>query len=1023
MIKHFLSTYTSLLVLLFASAAVTNAQSSASGSIVQGVVYDSQGETLIGVSILLKGTGNGTVSDVDGRFSIAATPASFLVFSYLGYETQTIAVQADMKQLKIVMQENSKVLEEVVVVGYGVQKKQTVTGAISTIRTKELTDIPVSNLNNALAGKVPGLVTIQPSGRPGEDVANIYVRGQSTWVDSSPLIIVDGMERESFSQINPNEVESISVLKDASSTAVYGVRGANGVILLTTKRGVEGKPRISLSANWGVQQPTQIPEFLDSYHQLLLKKQAYLNDNKNPEAEEPALLSNEALEGFRQGIDPYKYPSVVWYRELTKKFAPQQQYSVDVSGGTPVIKYFISLGYLSQSGIFKYTDLQKDYHADTYYHRFNFRSNLDVKINKYQTLTTNISGRIQEKNGFPNVDNLIQTLIAKSPYRHPKFNPDGTLSAVEGSGNPISKIAYSGYENTKTNNYDLTGLLHNDLSFITPGLSFDASVSYTSNVGVLKKYTDQIDTYYYSPITGNYAQITEDEPFAYSEERYPVLFKRESLQLKLNYNKTIALHDLKFTAVYNQQKDFSGVSIPNVLMGYAGRAEYIYANKYMGEFNVGYNGSENFAKGHRFGLFPAFSVGYIISEEKFMERMHSVLPYLKIRASVGWVGNDKIGDNQRFLYQGAYNYYPSSNINQSQNYMFGTNNPSNSGGIAELRSENRELTWETALKRNIGIDGYLFQNNLLSFSFDYFYEYRKNILMQARSLLQITGIPSPVYNIGEVKNYGFEADLTHRHKIASFEYYLKGTFSFARNKILNYDDPGKTPDYQRYAGYRIGQFRGYQVIGFFENEEDIARSPSQASLGGPIIPGDLKYLNYNDNDNVVDDKDIIPIGYSDVPEITFSFTPGFSWKGFDASVLFQGAAHSSVFFTSNAGYEFGGAAGGGQVSKVHQDYWTPENRDAAYPSLHVNTKHSNKNLNSFHLKKGDYLRLKTIQIGYTLPKTQSQKIGAELIRIFASGSNIFTWSYIDNFDPEVIKSSGEVYPQQTVYNLGININF
>ncbi len=599
---------------------------------------------------------------------------------------------------------------------------------------------------------------------------------------------------------------------------------------------------------------------------------------------------------------------------------------------------------------------------------------------------------------------------------------------MEGSSNPISKIAYSGYENTKTNNYDLIGLLHNDLSFITPGLSFDASISYTSNVGMMKSYTDQIDTYFYSPATGTYQQITEKSSFSFKEQVSKALSRREGIQLKLNYSTKIKLHELRFTAVYNQQKDYNGINIPSVLMGYAGRAEYAYANKYMAEVNVGYNGSENFAKGHRFGFFPAFSLGYVLTEEKFMEFIKPVVPYFKIRGSVGLVGNDKIGSNQRFLYQGLYNYYqsPAENSNQlryGQYYMFGTTNPYNSGGIAELRSSNPNLTWETSLKQNIGIDGYLFGSNLLSFSFDYFHERRKDILMQARSLLQTTGIPSPVYNIGEVKNWGFEIDLTHRYKINSFEYYIKGNFSFARNKILNYDDPDGTPAYQKYAGYRIDQFRGYQVIGFFQSEEDIANSPSQLSLGGPIIPGDLKYLNYDDSDNVINDKDIVPIGYSKVPEIVMSLTPGFSWKGIDFSVMFQAAMHSSVFFTSNAGFEFGGAAGGGQVTKTHQDYWRPDNPNPAYPSLHIEPKHSNKTMNSFHLKKGDYLRLKTIQLGYTLPKQWVKAIGIDLVRIYASGSNLYTWSYIDNFDPEVISSSGEIYPQQTVYSLGINVNF
>lgn len=989
---------------------------------VKGVVTDSRGETLIGVSVVVKNGSSGTVTNIDGQYTISAAVGSVLVFSYVGYDAHQLQLKAGQHEVNVVLRESVQALEEVVVVGYGTQKKQTVTGSISTVKSEEISDIPVSNLNSAITGKLAGITTVQVSGRPGEDAAAIYVRGQSTWVDSSPLIIVDGVERESFSQINPAEVESISVLKDASSTAVYGVRGANGVILVTTRRGVEGKPRVSLSLNFGLQQPTQIPQFLGSYEHLILKKQAYRNDGQDPLVVAPTLLSDEALENFRTGADPYRFPDVNWYREMTRTSAPQSQYTATVSGGTKTVRYFVSLGYLNQSGIFKYTGMQTSYNPDTYYKRFNFRSNLDIYINKFQTLTTNISGRVDEKNGFPGVNGLVQSLIAKQPYLHPVFNPDGTIAAIQGSGNPVSKVAFSGFENNKVNNYDLTGILRNDLSFITPGLAFDATISYTSTVGRMKVYSDQEDSYFYSPTSGRYDQITEDAPFQYAGESTSSLFRREGLQLKLYYGRKFSAHDLKLTAVYSQQKDYVSVSIPSVLMGYAGRIEYGYAGKYLAELNLGYNGSENFPKGRRFGLFPAFSLGYVLSEEPFMKPLGRWLPYLKVRASYGLVGNDKIGSNARFLYQGLYSFYSPSAINSAQNYMFGTNNPTNTGGIAETRSENPLLTWETSLKRNIGIDGHLFGANMLSFSLDLFDEHRRDILMAARSLLQTTGVASPVYNIGEVLNKGYELELTHRHKAGNINYSVKAGLSYARNTILNYDDPGKTPDYQKYAGYRIGQFRGFQVLGFFQSADEIAQAPDQSGLGGPLIPGDLRYLDYN-NDNVIDDKDIIPIGYSRMPEYTFSLTPGISWKGFDFSLMLQGAANASVFFTSNAGFEFGGAAGGGQVSELHQDYWTPENTDARYPSLHVATKHSNKNINTFHLKKGDYLRLKTLQVGYAFPTDLTKKLNLETLRIFASGSNLFTWSYLENFDPEVVSQSGEVYPQQSVYNIGITLNF
>lgn len=402
-----------------------------------------------------------------------------------------------------------------------------------------------------------------------------------------------------------------------------------------------------------------------------------------------------------------------------------------------------------------------------------------------------------------------------------------------------------------------------------------------------------------------------------------------------------------------------------------------------------------------------------------MKNMSDVVKFLKIRGSFGLVGNDKIG-GQRFLWQGMYNY-----VSPVQPYLqyfgFGTTNPSSLGGIYESRSENVLLTWETSLKQNIGVDARLFKDNLFSLSVDVFREHRKDILMSARSLLYTTGIPSPQYNIGEVTNQGYEIALSHRNTVGEVGYALQANYSFARNEIVDYDDPSGTPDYQKYEGYRIGQFRGYEVLGFFQSEEDILNSPDQSTLGGPIIPGDLKYRDVN-NDGQIDDRDKTPIGYSQVPEIVYSLSPEVSWKGFTLSAMFQGAANASVFFTSNAGFEFGGAAGGGQVSKIHQDYWTEDNQDASYPSLHLSPQQSNKNLNSFHLKSGNYLRLRNLQLTYALPPHWCKRMNLSGVSLSLSGNNLKTWSHIENFDPETVKSNGEVYPQQSVYSFGVNIN-
>lgn len=988
-----------------------------SNATVSGTVVDDAGNTLPGVSVIVKGTSKGTITNLDGVFTLSnCEKQDKLVFSYVGY------IQAELQvvfsaPMKIVLKEDVKNLSEVIVVGYGVQNKATVTGSISSLNNKEIVKVPTSNLSTAITGKLPGVVTIQQTGRPGEDAASVFIRGQSTWVNTNPLIIVDGVERESFSQIDPNEVESISVLKDASSTAVYGVRGANGVILITTKRGNVGKPAINMSVNYGVQQPVNIPQFLGSYDHLVLRKIATINDGKDPAND--SYISDESLEGFRLGEDPYRFPSVNWYNEVVKPVSMQQKYNLNVSGGTSDVKYFISLGYLDQGGMFKYTNLNKRYNSDTYYRQFNFRSNIDLNINKYQTLSANISGRTGEKNGFPDVENIMQTIIAKVPYASPVFNPDGTYASALGQNNPVVKIANSGYDNTRTNTYDIVGVLRNDLRFITKGLSFDFNLSFNSSIGSMKSYREQPDIFYYNPYTEKYDQTLEASPFRYAGESSTSAYKRIGIQLKLNHTRTLGNSKINSTLVYNQQNDQYGSSKPYVLKGYAARFEYDYNRKYLAEVNLGYNGSENFAPGHQYGFFPAFSGGYVITEEDFMQDFLWAVSLFKIRGSIGMVGNDKIGGS-RFLWQGMYNQVSPVNPNL-QYFGFGTTNPTSLGGIYESRSENLLLTWETATKRNIGFDARFFKNNLLDITVDLFNEDRKDILMQARSLLNTTGISSPQYNIGAVKNSGYEIEVSHRNKVGQINYAIKTNYSFARNVIVNYDDPAGTPSYQKYEGYKINQFRGYEVLGYFTSTEEIQNSPNQLTLGGPIIPGDLKYRDIN-GDNQIDERDKTPIGFSRLPEIFYSLSPEISWKGISLSAMIQGAGNSSVFFTSNAGFEFGGAAGGGQVTKIHQDYWTAENTDAAYPSLHLNPQHSNKNLNSFHLKKGDYLRLRNVQISYSLPASFCKKFQIADATLSISGNNIVTWSYIDGFDPETVEASGEVYPQQRIFNMGVNIN-
>lgn len=999
---------------------------------IQGNVCDLNKETLPGVSIKIKGTSMGVITDLDGNYSIEVpSKTSVLVFSYIGFQIQEITVGNNTK-LDVVLKEEAREMEEVVVVAYGTQKKQTVTGAISSMKGADLLETPTANISNALTGKLPGVVTQQAGGRPGEDAAQIYIRGRG-----DALIVIDGIEQESFEQLDPNEIQSISILKDASATAVYGIRGASGVILITTKRGVEGKPKVSLSANWGIQQPTKVPEFLGSYDHLRLKKLAYENDNVDPmTTSEAAFFTDTALEGFRLGQDKYRYPNVNWYDEVVKKSGSlQQQYNINVSGGAERVKYFVSLGFLDQGGMFKYQDLQKEYDPGAWYKRFNFRTNVDIQINKYQTLSTNLTARSEEINGksilsgqTSGYGGFYQTLLAREPWRMPVFNPNGSISALSAIGNPISTLAYGGNDNVKNNVFDIIGTLKNDLGFITKGLTFDLSLTFSNKYGSRKSYNQSIDTYQYDPIADEYIQIGEKSPYSFSAETKSGAMSRVNLQLRLAYNKKIEKHEVTSVLVYNQQKYKSGNNsdqlslIPSAVMGYAFRLEYNYAYKYLAEFSLGYNGSENFAKGHRFGTFPAGSLGYVVSEEPFMESIKPILPYLKIRGSVGLVGKDN--SNSRFLYMGMFETQdPSSGfVGGYPSFMFGTYNPSSNGGIYEQRNENKLLTWETSLKQNVGVEGRLFDSDLLSFGLDLFQDKRRDILLASTANLPaIVGLDGAYANKGRIDYWGYEVDLLHRNKIRDFEYSLRGTYSFARNKVLEWDDPAGMEYWMKDAGYREGQFKGYIVKGYFQDEDDIKNSPSQAELGGPIKPGDLKYVDFNE-DGKIDNKDMVPMGYSRVPEISYSIMPSFSWKGFELSAMFQGVANASLMLQGNAGFEFYGSAGGGQVTKDHLNYWTPDNQDGAYPTLHVGA-HSNKQINSFHIQSANFIRLKSMQFGYNFPSALCKKMSLSGLKVYLSGSNLYTWTKVKNFDPEMVNTSGDVYPQQRVFNLGVNVNF
>lgn len=950
-------------------------------------------------------------SDSSGNYRILVNPTDSLTFTSIGFETITLAVNGRTR-IDVVFQEKLNMMDDIVVVAYGSQKKISLTGAISSVSTKELRQSPTANLSNALAGRLPGLMAFQPSGEPGNDLSQIFIRGVSTFNDAGPLVVVDGVLGRDFAQLDANEVESISILKDASSTAVYGVRGANGVILVTTRRGKMGTPQISFSSELGYQSPIRLPKFLDSYNYALLYNEALANDMLPPK------YSDQDLEYYRIGADPYLYPNTDWFGEFLKPYTPMYRANLNISGGGNKVRYFVSASALTQEGMYNFTDLN-EYDSNAKFNRYNFRSNIDIDLNKNFTVGLDLSGRVENRN-YPGRDTwLIFTILNRIPPTFPIRNEDGSL-AGDGPNpeNPLGLIAYGGYRDLYGNFLQGTYKMSHKLNFITEGLSARAAFSFDGafdyNINASRGYA-----VYQLREDGGYNQFGNDSELGigkgYSYNR------TVNLEGAFDYNRTYNDHAVSGLLLYNLNKRVihnDSYNIPFTYLGFVSRITYSYMNKLFGEVNIGYNGSEQFPKGKRFGFFPSFSAGWVVSEESFFDKDNSFVNFLKLRASYGEVGNDRLGA-RRFLYQQTFQ--------GAEGYRFGTGQVGY-GGIAEGPLANMDITWERAKKANVGLELGLWKDKL-SLTGDVFLERRDNILTTRgtiSSILGRSGSDLPPANVGIVENKGFDLDLTFRNSASKkFNYSFSGNLSFARNKVLFMDEERREYDYQYRTGHRVGQPFGYEAIGFFESYEDIKNSPAHTFVTQESLrPGDIKYKDIN-NDGVIDGNDQVPIGYNTgIPEMMFGISSRMSYKGVDFSVLFQGSGGSSVFMDNFAIWEFRGG-GAGKVNEWHLDRWTPETADVAtYPRLSSADNQNNQILSTFWMRSRNYVRLKNIELGYTFGAPLLQNIKIQKIRVYANAFNLFTWDKVKIVDPEAPAWAGnDNYPQQRVINAGITLDF
>lgn len=997
---------------------------------ISGIITSVQNEPLIGANIKVIGDPSKiTISDYNGNFTIDDVPiGSTLIISYIGYDSQEILISEDTKTI-IQLEENTKALSEVVVVGFGTQKKETVTGAISTMATKELLQSPQANVSNMLGGRMSGLLSVQQSGEPGNDQSILRIRGVGTFSGSQdPLVLVDGIETQNYNNIDPNEIESLSILKDASATAVYGVRGANGVLLITTKRGVLGKPKISYSSNFANTSFIGIRKAVDGYQYATLLNEARKYDSYITNGYTPKYTAAE-LEKFRTGNDPTFYPNTDWYGMLLKPSSFQTQHNINVSGGTEAVKYFISGGYFNQSGLINQINVLPGYNMNMNYERYNFRSGLDFDISKDFTIKFNFSTQIENRKG---PGKSASTLMANIAQANPVGSPgviDGKLVEDYGTytNNPLRDYYQGGYKED-TRNYISTSLRFNyKLEALFKGLSTHFTISNDNFYMHTSLYIKPVESYTLAKgVNNTYYFVPKNVVYPFNLSETMDKNRRDYLEFGFDYNRTFANdHTVTALLLYNQTKYFSPkleYNIPNGYQGVVGRVTYGYKKKYLAEFNAGYNGTENFAEGRRFGFFPAYSLGWVASEEPFFPKT-KLVSFWKFRASYGEVGNDKIG-GARFLYlPTAYGYNLGYNFGEvGSNFL-------RYPGSYEGQIGNPLLTWERAKKLDIGTELSIFDSKV-KINVDYYSENRDNILTYKGTIPDILGATLPAYNLGRMTNSGWDGDITFRDKINKFNYWLKANHTYSHNIVQFQDEVSRPFTYQNRTGQSYGQYFGLVCTGIYNSWTEVndPNRPVYSWQNNKIQPGDLKYKDVN-GDGIINDDDQVPIGYSNFPEIIYGVSFGGDWKGFDFSVLFQGATNVSYQYSSIYRYGFTKdySAPAYLVNSWSQERYV-QGLPILYPHLSVgaDSQLSNYQNSTFWIRDASYLRLKNIEVGYSLRPNAIKAIGISSARIYVNANNLITWSSLfQGVDPEapVTGSNSEPYPLTRVINFGLNVSF
>lgn len=1049
--------FLSLFLLLFAPYALAGSVKDVSGNYdvqqnrrtITGTVTDKQNEPLPGVTVQVVGRQGGVITDIDGRFSIEAAPNEELRLQYVGMKPLTVTV-GNSTNLNLTMQEDVELLDEVTITAFATQKKESVVSSIETISPKELR-IPSSNLTTALSGRLAGVISYQRSGEPGNDNAQFFVRGVTTFgYASSPLILLDGFEVSStdLARVDPDNIEQFAVLKDATAAALYGSKGANGVIMVTTKKGVAGKPKISFRADARISAPTKVLETVDGVTYMNLYNQAQFNDNPLLEP----YYSAQKIQNTIDNLNEYAYPNLNWYDIMFKPNTVNQHYNMNISGGGTVVKYYLSVSYDKDTGILKDNKLN-NFKNNIDIDRFNILANVTMDLTPTTKMDINMNSIFENFTGpLDNTNEIFASVVATNPVEFPKFYlPDEktayvkhTLFGSDATGtmtNPFARMV-RGYKDGSMGRITSQFSIDQDMDAVLEGLMARAKISikndnryenfrsYDPYLYNIKSYDEFSDTYVLQQVhkggdaLGN-PSIQRDGEFK--------VYMEGGLTYANTFND---IHDLSGLLIYTQEESKNtGIwrdedktiqrTLPQRNQGLRARVNYGFMQKYLAEASLTYTGSEKFDKSHRWGIFPAFGLGYIISNESFWAPMENFVPNFKLKYSWGKVGNDQIaGPQDRFFFL--------SDIGSGGSYRWGKDFNSNYGGFNINRYANPMITWEIAQKQNIGVEVDLFKNRALKFILEYFTENRKQIYQARANLPATMGLTSNVFgNVGEVKSAGWDGSIDLNHSFNK-DLWITGRFNFtyAHNEYVENEEPEYRYPYLSDIGWPINTWKGYIAERLFIDQADVNNSPRQ-ELGSIPQAGDIKYKDIN-GDGRVNSDDQVHIGYPTVPEINYGFGLSAGYKNFDISTFFQGQDRVSFFIDPNARRSnpdrFGIApftGHRGALKIIADDHWNPNNpvSHAFWPRLSATVNQNNSHQNStWWLRNGRFLRMKTLEVGYTLPTKWFGDIPFSMVRLYFTGQNLFTISDFKLWDPEM-GGNGLAYPLQRVYNIGLNVTF